>query len=249
MSKKPSSNKSNMEPYERLLVAEKKTVDRLVAFYETEYEKVRQFHGNLLNLIHESKDLSRHVHSIRERTKDPVHLRDKLSRKILKAKEEGAKFDIDEKNLFVRINDLSGIRILHLHTSQFFKIDVALRLLLDEQKLQLREGPIARAWDLEYRRLFENSKIKTVESPSLYTSVHYVIGSASRTLITSEIQVRTLMEEVWGEVDHSINYPHPVEFLACREQILALARITSGATRLVDSIFASHDDLKLKAGE
>ena len=34
----------------------------------------------------------------------------------------------------------------------------------------------------------------------MYTSVHYVIGSASRTTVTCEIQVRTLMEEVWGEV-------------------------------------------------
>lgn len=76
----------------------------------------------------------------------------------------------------------------------------------------------------------------------MYTSVHYVIGSASRTTVTAEIQVRTLMEEVWGEVDHTMNYPHPVESVACREQLKVLARVTSSASRLVDSIFATVDD-------
>ena len=76
----------------------------------------------------------------------------------------------------------------------------------------------------------------------MYTSVHYVIGSASRTRMTAEIQVRTLMEEVWSEVDHSVNYPHQNESLPCREQLKVLARVTSSATRLVDSIFITLDD-------
>ena len=60
--------------------------------------------------------------------------------------------------------------------------------------------------------------------------------------MTAEIQVRTLMEEVWGEVDHTINYPNPIDSLACSEQLKVLARVTSSASRLVDSIFASVDD-------
>jgi hypothetical protein len=57
------------------------------------------------------------------------------------------------------------------------------------------------------------------------------------------------MEEVWGEVDHSINYPHPAKSVACREQIRALARATSSATRLVDSIFATVEDLGRQRGK
>jgi putative GTP pyrophosphokinase len=52
------------------------------------------------------------------------------------------------------------------------------------------------------------------------------------------------MEEVWGEVDHKVNYPHESKSVACVEQIKALARSTSAATRLVDSIFATVQDLK-----
>ena len=55
------------------------------------------------------------------------------------------------------------------------------------------------------------------------------------------------MDEVWGEVGHSINYPHKNGDIACREQILALARVTSGATRLVDAIFATVADLQQRA--
>jgi ppGpp synthetase/RelA/SpoT-type nucleotidyltranferase len=54
------------------------------------------------------------------------------------------------------------------------------------------------------------------------------------------------MEEVWGEVDHAINYPHEHESLACREQIRALARSTSSATRLVDAIFATVADFEIQ---
>jgi putative GTP pyrophosphokinase len=50
------------------------------------------------------------------------------------------------------------------------------------------------------------------------------------------------MEEVWGEVDHLINYPIPSTRLSSREQLKVLARVTSGATRLVDSIFLTHAD-------
>jgi ppGpp synthetase/RelA/SpoT-type nucleotidyltranferase len=172
--------------------------------------------------------------------KNPEHLRDKLQRKMAKARVENKKFDVTIENLFVRINDLAGIRLLHLHTRQISSIDSVLRQIIHEQRFDLEEGPFARTWDDESRAYFREHRIKTQASPSLYTSVHYVVGSASRTKITCELQVRTLMEEVWGEVDHLINYPHESRSVACREQIKALARATSGATRLVDSIFASH---------
>ena len=57
------------------------------------------------------------------------------------------------------------------------------------------------------------------------------------------------MEEVWGEVDHSMNYPHEVESLACREQLKVLARVTSSATRLVDSIFVTLNDHRRTASD
>ena len=59
--------------------------------------------------------------------------------------------------------------------------------------------------------------------------------------------VRTLAEELWGEVSHTVNYPHKTHSIACNEQLAALARVASGCTRLVDSIFASESEHKAKS--
>ncbi|HEY4653786.1 MAG TPA: hypothetical protein VIH22_04705, partial [Cyclobacteriaceae bacterium] len=83
----------------------------------------------------------------------------------------------------------------------------------------MHEGPIARTWDDEYREYFNKIGTAVNKSPDLYTSVHYIIKANSDNPLTCEIQVRTLMEEVWGEVDHTINYPYKSNSLSCREQI------------------------------
>lgn len=186
---------------------------------------------------------------MRSRLKSSDHLRDKLARKIRECKQAKKAFEITSDNLFVKVNDLVGVRLLHLYTRQIPAIDVALREVLKEGRYDLLEGPFARTWDDESRQYFKACNIDTQESPSMYTSVHYVIGSASRTTVTAEIQVRTLMEEVWGEVDHTMNYPHPITSVACREQLKVLARVTSSASRLVDSIFATVDDHNINANK
>ena len=43
--------------------------------------------------------------------------------------------------------------------------------------------------------------------------------------ICCEIQVRTLFEEIWGEIDHTINYPHSTESIACKEQLKVLTKL------------------------
>src|SRR6266566_5239651 len=95
-------------------------------------------------------------------------------------------------------------------------IDAALQAILSEQRYAILDR-FARTWDDESRELFASMGIRTEASATLYTSVHYIVGSNSLTQLTAEIQVRTLMEEVWGEVSHQINYPDPTESVACAE--------------------------------
>jgi putative GTP pyrophosphokinase len=195
--------------------------------------------------IASSEGLSALIHSSKARVKDPDHLRDSLRRKWRRSQRKGGKeFDVTPDNLFRAVNDLAGFRILHLYTQQVANIDRSLKEVFEEHRYPIVEGPIAKTWDDESRRFFEGIGIATEDSETMYTSVHYVIQNNTRTDYTIEIQVRTLMEEVWGEVDHTINYPRPCSSLACREQISALARVTSGCTRLVDSIFRSYADWK-----
>lgn len=219
--------------------AEKVTLGKLVDYYRAKQGIVSTFRNQLLSTLQESQELLDCVHSIKSRLKEPAHLQDKLERKLIDSKKHSKAFKITESNLFVKVNDLAGIRILHLYTRQIQDIDRILRKLLMDQRYKLVEGPFARTWDDESREYFKACGIETETSPSMYTSVHYVVESFARTKVTCEIQVRTLMEEVWGEVDHKLNYPYPHKSRVCQEQLKVLARVTSSASRLVDSIFLS----------
>lgn len=222
--------------------AERKCIRELVGFYKQNSGVLSTFLQSLRGQIQGSKTLKPYIHSLSWRMKEPDHLEDKLKRKLRDLKQRGKQFPISTENLFVRISDLAGLRILHLYTQQVEGISRGLNELFEEESYKVVEGPTARTWDDESRTFFKSINIKTKKSPSLYTSIHYVIKPNKKTKYTCEIQVRTLMEEVWGQVDHSINYPHRTEHLSCREQLAALARATSTCTRLVDSIFRSYTD-------
>jgi putative GTP pyrophosphokinase len=71
-----------------------------------------------------------------------------------------------------------------------------------------------------------------------------MLGAANSTagVPSPHPRARPILNVAAGEVSHKINYPHPIRSVACEEQVKALARVTSSATRLVDSLFRSYDD-------
>jgi putative GTP pyrophosphokinase len=223
---------------------QKKRIRELVQHYVENRDNFELVLTSLKNHVLGDKELMRNVHSIRWRTKDPKHLQDKLVRRLKERKEEGKGFDVTKDNLFSKINDLAAFRILHLYTRQMDDINKALLNRFDEALFPLVEGPTGRTWDDETRKYFNDINIPTKKKKkgTLYTSVHYVIRANQKSESTCEVQVRTLSDEVWGEVDHSINYPHQVKSVACYEQIQVLARVTTSCSRLVDSIFKSYDE-------
>ncbi len=110
---------------------------------------------------------------------------------------------------------------------------------------KLVESPKAYTWEKENQQFFEDLGIKTEVKDTYYTSVHYVVKpNNAKSDVTCEIQVRTLFEEIWGEIDHTINYPHATNSIACKEQIRVLAKLVSTGTRLADSIFRTYDEYK-----
>lgn len=222
---------------------ERETTDPLLKRFDEKRQNVDRFYEAVKHAIVTSEELKPLIHSMRARMKDREHLEDKLVRKMRECAAEGKSFDITPKNLHVEINDLAGIRLLHLHTAQAKAIDEHLQKLITSCGYEFEEGPEARTWDIEYEQIFRDMGFQTKTSPTLYTSVHYVIADQVPELkMTCEIQVRTLSEEIWGEVDHRLNYPHKMDSVACRQQLRALARSTSAAGRLVDAIFATVAD-------
>ena len=223
-----------------------KEIDALVQFYQkTEnIDRFKRVAKQVYDLFSEHHELAPYIHSMKYRVKDPEHLRRKLLIKACEAKKNGKEFSINENNLFKKIEDLAGVRILHLHTEQMAEINTALLKILKEEKYILIYGPEANTWDIEYEKFFRGLNMKVSPRDTMYTSVHYVFSANNLYQTKCELQVRTLMEEVWGEVSHKINYPEETSSISCQEQIKVLARITSSCTRLVDSIFKSYHEHK-----
>lgn len=174
------------------------------------------------------------VHSIRSRLKDEGHLLRKLSRK------ECGDGPTTEENLFERVTDLAGVRVLHLFQDEFAVIDAFVRRQVDSGDWRFFERPKAYSWDPEAKDFFSAFDLDVKLKETFYTSVHYVVQPNSNTPAKCEVQVRTLFEEVWGEIDHAINYPEQSVSPDCREQIRVLSKLVSAGSRLTDSIYRSH---------
>lgn len=188
---------------------------------------VRAYVGDHPDLNHPAHPV---VHSYKSRLKDRDHLREKVLRK------EGEGKHITDDNLFFEITDLAGVRILHLFQEDFEEIDKVVRAKVADGDWVLGERPKAYSWDPETVEYFNQFDLNVERKESSYTSVHYLIRPRIDSPICCELQVRTLFEEIWGEVDHKLNYPVPTEILACREQLKVLSKIVGGGSRLLDSI-------------
>jgi ppGpp synthetase/RelA/SpoT-type nucleotidyltranferase len=179
------------------------------------------------------------IHSYKRRTKDLGRLRNKLNRMWDKGER------VTKATLFEKVTDLSGVRLLHLYSEQFAEIHKAVMARVDAGDWVLGKTPKAYSWDPDARGGYENLGLAVHIKESNYTSIHYLIRPPNKgNPVCCELQVRTLFEEVWGEIDHAINYPEQTNNLACAEQLRVLARLVSTGTRLADSIFVckSHGE-------
>lgn len=182
------------------------------------------------------------VHSVKSRLKNREHLVDKIARKA-----QGSN-PIDESNLFKRVTDLAGVRVLHLYQEQAKSIHIEILDKIENKgDWVLDEKPKAYTWDPEATDFFSSMGLEVQLKESLYTSVHYLVRPRPDSPLCCEIQVRTLFEEIWGEVDHSLNYPNATSIVACREQLRVLTKVVGAGSRLVDSIFRTVAATEAKA--
>lgn len=217
--------------------------DVVAAYVEKQFE-YEQFLASVLVFFQKHPQLNNPptpiIHSIKSRLKDPTHLEDKLARKLADG------IIITTENLFSEITDFIGVRILHLHQDQFPEINKAINQKVENGDWIFVEPPIAYTWDPESVQFYNDLRIETKLKITYYTSIHYLVKPNNKNSICCEIQVRTLFEEIWGEIDHTINYPHPTESIACKEQLRVLSKLISTGTRLADSIFRSNHEYEQK---
>lgn len=211
------------------------TITSAIARYEKMHHDLQIFMDGVVKTIGTHPDLvvdNHHiVHSFKSRMKDPAHLRAKILRKAEKGRE------INAKNLHQEVTDLAGVRILHLFQEDFSAIDALVRRKVHEDgDWVFGERPKAYTWDPEAATYFRGFDLDVSEKSTSYTSVHYLVRPRADSPLCCEIQVRTLFEEIWGEVDHQINYPVPTENVALREQIKVLSKIVGAGSRLLDAL-------------
>jgi ppGpp synthetase/RelA/SpoT-type nucleotidyltranferase len=148
------------------------------------------------------------VHSVRWRVKDVEHVLEKIIRK--RSKKEKKYANISSKNYFSIITDLIGIRALHLFKDEYLSIDENVRSSWQPEEtpvVYLRQGDVPPS-----RELCKSRGFKIKHHPAGYRSVHYVVSSnVLKTKIFAEIQVRTIFEEGWSEIDHRVRYPNHLD--------------------------------------
>lgn len=184
------------------------------------------------------------AHTVRMRIKDPEHLIEKLIRK--KIKDNDFSFSIDD--YMEKITDLIGLRVLHLYKSEARKIDEMIREqweLAETVTIYFREGDMD---DKAQEILRREGEFKPEKHKYGYRSWHYLIKSRlTKVQLIAEIQVRTIFEEGWSEIDHKLRYPYNRGDQVLTNQLLVLNRLAGSADEMVDSIIetlARFDEMK-----
>lgn len=190
------------------------------------------------------------VHSVRWRVKDPEHLAAKIVRRRAKGNKKYS--DITVQNYSDIVTDLIGLRALHLFKTDCFTIDTNLR-----ETLELAEDPIAYVRsgdDVELRNQYVAAGMNVKEHPHGYRSVHYVAkANPTKRKIYAEIQVRTLFEEGWSEIDHTVRYPNFSDnpqvayLLTIFNRLAGSADELGGFVRILQLILSEAQELTDKA--
>ena len=129
-----------------------------------------------------------------------------------------------------------------MYQDQFKDIHMEISRKIESHEWILAESPKAYTWDRESIEFYQTLGIDTEVKDTFYTSVHYLVKLNNSSSLCCEIQVRTLFEEIWGEIDHAFNYPHEIESIACREQLKVFSKLISTGGRLTESIIKSYEE-------
>ena len=185
----------------------------LISFFK-EKEKYEKFGAHIVRLIKDDPSAPKEsIHTILYRIKDEARLIEKIDQENLSPAPDVK--PITRKNFQERIGDLIGIRIICLRLSDIVKVEAYLKLLVEEKILQLINEP-------DHKRSFVlpidpgEAVPKNVNLQySGYSSIHYQIklgGSSDASgefkKNQAELQLRTILEEAWGEIDHKYRYAY-----------------------------------------
>jgi ppGpp synthetase/RelA/SpoT-type nucleotidyltranferase len=183
----------------------------LISFLN-EKERYKKFAEYLVHLIRDDPSSPKEsLHTIIYRIKDEFRLIEKID--IQNKELEAGEPPISEKNYQVKVGDLLGVRIICLRLSDVEKIEAYLRLLSEEKILRFIKGPDKKRSFILPVHPGESISGGIDRRYNGYSSIHYQVALGENSDAPSrledlqaELQLRTILEEAWGEIDHKYRY-------------------------------------------
>ena len=216
--------------------------DILEQIYD-DYNKYRKSYETQAELIANILRGHNKVHSVKTRVKDGDHLIEKIIRKTQDRKNKyGNDFKFSLDNYKEEITDLLGIRVIHIFKEDWEEIhDFISRMWnVNEIVANIREG--------DNTKKFEELGIHVCSRLSGYRSVHYLVESYPTTSkVIAEIQVRTICEEGYGEIDHQLRYSLKEIPEILEQNLMLLNRIAGSSDEmgsLINMLSKSFKDIE-----
>lgn len=193
----------------------------LAAIYSDHVRRTEDLHDTG-TMISEKLRRIPQVHSLRVRVKDPEHLLEKIIRKTTPERR------INLSNYQSEITDLVGVRALHLFKHEWLAIH---ERICEVWKIEGK--PVANIRKGDVASHYEEKDCQIVEHEAGYRSVHYLVSSSPTKVTTiTEVQVRTLFEEGWSEIDHQIRYPYNLKDTLLNHFLAILNRLAGSADEM-----------------
>ncbi|MBV7276904.1 RelA/SpoT domain-containing protein [Clostridium sp. PL3] len=169
-----------------------------------DFNKYRESYDTQAGFIANTLRTHEKIHSVKARVKNTERLIEKIIRKTPDRKEKyGPDFKFTIDNYKDQINDLIGVRVIHIFKEDWEDIHnfILQTWNVIEITANVREG--------DDTKRFEELNIEIKSRKSGYRSVHYLIEFfPTNQRVITEIQVRTIFEEGYGEIDHQLRYSH-----------------------------------------
>lgn len=211
----------------------------LEAIYE-DFNKYRQSYETQADLIANILRAQSKVHSVKTRVKDARHLIEKVIRKTPeRRKKYGKDFKFKVDNYKNEITDLLGIRVIHIFKEDWEEIHDFITSMWNviEIVANIREG--------DNTKEFEAKDIEVCSRLSGYRSVHYLVESyPTNKKLIAEVQVRTIFEEGYGEIDHQLRYSHDNIPELLGQNLMLLNRIAGSSDEMASLINMMSKSLK-----
>lgn len=173
-------------------------------FIAEDYERRKSAYIGAAEQISSRLRMFENVHSVRWRIKDTLGLLKKIVRKKAAEEPKPKWLDLSVDNYFNVFTDLVGVRALHLFKEDCVSIDESIRSvwnMAEDVLVYTRRG------DEVFPEIINRGATEEIHKDG-YRSIHYIIEtSPEKEKILAELQVRTIFQEGWSEIDHKVKYP------------------------------------------